>query len=59
MRDTKYGAVETFGDAKKCAALFAKMAEKIDGVIAITPQIIVCDIDRIAFAIANSYCIPF
>ena len=33
MRDTKYGAVETFEDARKCAALFAKTAEKIDGII--------------------------
>jgi L-fucose isomerase-like protein len=38
MRDTKYGAVETFEDAKKCAALFAKMAEKIDGVIITLPN---------------------
>jgi L-fucose isomerase-like protein len=38
MRDTKYGAVETFEDARKCAALFAKMAEKIDGIIVTLPN---------------------
>jgi len=31
MQDTKYGTVETFADAKKCAALFAANGEKIDG----------------------------
>jgi len=30
MQETKYGAVETFNDAKKCASLFAKNAEKIE-----------------------------
>ena len=29
MQETKYGAVETFADARKCAALFAKNAEQI------------------------------
>ncbi len=38
MQDTKYGAVETFADAKKCAALFAKNAEKIDGIIVTLPN---------------------
>ena len=38
MQDTKYGAVETFADAKKCAALFAKNAEKIDGIIITLPN---------------------
>jgi len=36
--DTKYGAVETFADAKKCAALFAAKREKIDGVIVTLPN---------------------
>lgn len=38
MQDTKYGAVETFSDAKKCAALFAKNAENIDGIIVTLPN---------------------
>ncbi len=38
MQDTKYGAVETFEDAKKCAALFAKNSEKIDGIIVTLPN---------------------
>ncbi len=38
MQETKYGAVETFADAKKCAALFAKNAEKIDGIIVTLPN---------------------
>jgi len=37
-RDTKHGAVETFDDAKKCAALFAKNAQKIDGIIVTLPN---------------------
>jgi L-fucose isomerase-like protein len=37
-KQTKYGAVETFEDAKKCAALFAGQAEKIDGVIVTLPN---------------------
>ena len=32
-KETKYGTVETFDDAKKCAALFAQNASKIDGII--------------------------
>ncbi len=38
MQDTKYGAVETFADAKKCAALFAKNAENIDGIFVTLPN---------------------
>jgi len=38
MQDTKYGAVETFADAKKCAALFARKSEKIDGIIVTLPN---------------------
>jgi len=38
MQDTKYGAVETFADVKKCAALFARKAEDIDGIIVTLPN---------------------
>jgi len=38
MKDTMYGAVETFEDAKKCAALFAANASKIDGIIVTLPN---------------------
>jgi L-fucose isomerase-like protein len=38
MQDTKYGAIETFADAKKCAALFAKNAKNIDGIIVTLPN---------------------
>jgi len=38
MQETKYGAVETFDDAKKCAALFAAKRDKIDGVIVTLPN---------------------
>ena len=38
MQQTKYGAVETFEDAKKCAALFAEKADKIDGIIVTLPN---------------------
>jgi L-fucose isomerase-like protein len=38
VKETKYGAVETFDDAKKCAALFAQNAQKIDGVIVTLPN---------------------
>ncbi len=38
MQDTKYGAVETFADAKKCAALLAKNAENINGIIVTLPN---------------------
>lgn len=38
MTETKFGAVETFEDAKKCAALFASKADKIDGIIVTLPN---------------------
>jgi len=38
MQDTKYGTVETFADAKKCAALFAANRDKIDGIIVTLPN---------------------
>jgi len=38
MQETKYGTVETFADAKKCAALFAAKRDKIDGVIVTLPN---------------------
>jgi len=38
MQETKYGTVETFADAKKCAALFADKGEKIDGIIVTLPN---------------------
>ncbi|MHC4499282.1 MAG: L-fucose/L-arabinose isomerase family protein, partial [Planctomycetota bacterium] len=38
MQETKYGAVETFADARKCAALFAKRADSIDGIIVTLPN---------------------
>ena len=38
MQETKYGAVETFDDAKKCAALFSANAAKIDGIIVTLPN---------------------
>jgi len=38
MKETKYGAVETLEDAKKCAALFAQNRDKIDGVIVTLPN---------------------
>lgn len=37
-KETKYGAVETYEEAKKCAALFAQQASKIDGVIVTLPN---------------------
>jgi L-fucose isomerase-like protein len=37
-KDTKYGAVETFDDAKKCAELFKRKAEVIDGIIVTLPN---------------------
>ncbi len=37
-RDTKYGAVETFQDAQKCAELFASKAAQIDGIIVTLPN---------------------
>ncbi len=38
MQETKYGAVETFADAKKCAALFAQNSNKIDGIVVTLPN---------------------
>jgi L-fucose isomerase-like protein len=38
MTETKYGAVETFEDAGKCAALFAAKAGQIDGIIVTLPN---------------------
>jgi L-fucose isomerase-like protein len=38
MQDTKYGSVETYADAKKCAELFAKNSDKIDGIIVTLPN---------------------
>ncbi|HXK31416.1 MAG TPA: fucose isomerase, partial [Candidatus Paceibacterota bacterium] len=37
MQQTKYGAVETYADAKECAELFAKHSGKIDGIIVTLP----------------------
>jgi len=36
--ETQFGAVETLEDARKCASLFRKNYEKIDGVIVILPN---------------------
>jgi L-fucose isomerase-like protein len=37
-QDSKYGAVETMADARKCAALFAAKAANIDGIIVTLPN---------------------
>jgi L-fucose isomerase-like protein len=37
-KDAKYGAVETFEEARKCASLFASNAGKIDGIIVTLPN---------------------
>lgn len=37
-QDTKLGGVETFKDAQKCAALFKKHADEINGVVVILPN---------------------
>ncbi len=37
-KEIKHGAVETFEDAKKCAAYFAQRAGKIDGIIVTLPN---------------------
>src|ERR1039458_868943 len=34
----KYGSVETYEEAKRCAALFRKNADRIDGVIVTLPN---------------------
>ncbi|MBE0478840.1 fucose isomerase, partial [Candidatus Aerophobetes bacterium] len=36
--DTRFGVVETWEDAKKCAALFKENQEKIDGIIVTLPN---------------------
>ena len=36
--ETPTGAIETYQDAKKCAALFSKNRDKIDGVIIVLPN---------------------
>ncbi len=38
MQQTKYGAVETFADAKMCAGLFSEKGDKIDGLIVTLPN---------------------
>ncbi len=37
-KDTKFGCVETWEEAKKCAGLFKKKRDKIDGVIVTLPN---------------------
>lgn len=37
-RETPLGAVETLSDAKKCAELFRKNVDKIDGIIVVLPN---------------------
>ncbi len=37
-KQTKFGSVETYEDAKKCADLFKKTADKIDGIIVTLPN---------------------
>ena len=37
-KDTKFGSVETYQDAKKCAELFSKNKDKIDGIIVSLPN---------------------
>lgn len=36
--DTKFGSVETLEDARKCAALFKKHSEEIDGIVVTLPN---------------------
>jgi L-fucose isomerase-like protein len=36
--DSKYGAVETYDEAKRCAELFKKHADEIDGIIVTLPN---------------------
>jgi L-fucose isomerase-like protein len=57
MNETKYGAVETFQEAKKCGALFAKNSEKIDGIIVTLPNF--GDEKGVAEAVKRSgLCVP-
>src|SRR5690349_20469047 len=37
-QDTKLGGVETYADARKCAALFKSHHDQIDGVVVILPN---------------------
>jgi len=37
-KDTKFGSIETYKDAKKCAELFSKNRDKIDGIIVSLPN---------------------
>ncbi len=37
-KDSKFGCVETWEEAKKCAALFKEKSEKIDGIIVTLPN---------------------
>ncbi|HOK57331.1 MAG TPA: L-fucose/L-arabinose isomerase family protein [bacterium] len=37
-KDTKFGSIETYQDAKKCADLFIKNRDKIDGIIVSLPN---------------------
>ena len=37
-KDTKYGSVESFADAKKCAELFKANRQKIDGILVTLPN---------------------
>jgi L-fucose isomerase-like protein len=38
LEDTPYGSVETFQDAKKCAALFKQYRDEIDGILVTLPN---------------------
>jgi L-fucose isomerase-like protein len=38
QEDTKYGVVETYEDAKKCAELFKESRDKINGILVILPN---------------------
>jgi L-fucose isomerase-like protein len=38
VEESKYGAVETYEEAKRCAALFRKHSDRIDGVIVALPN---------------------
>src|SRR5271166_454958 len=38
LEESKYGAVETYEEAKRCAEMFRKHAERIDGVIVSLPN---------------------
>src|SRR6478735_26225 len=37
-QDTKLGGVETYADARKCAALFAAQRDEIQGVVVVLPN---------------------